>query len=103
MDDADGQAYGARMLRVEAVEQQIAAAREHDQQRSACDDCHLDELTGGDAQHVADEDVVEVLFGLDLGEQHQPEAEHAREHDAHHRVLLHAAVRFEVAGRDSAE
>ena len=62
----------------------------------------LDEIARGHAEHVAEQDVVEMLVGLDLGEEHETEAEHAGEHDAHHRVLLHAAVLLEVAGRQRA-
>ena len=55
------------------------------------------------AEHVAEQDVVEMNLGLDLGVEHDAEAEHAGEHDAHHRVLLDAAVLLEVAGRQRAE
>ena len=43
-----------------------------------------------------------MLIGLHLGEEHEAETEHAGEHDAHHRVLLHAAVLRQVARRQSA-
>ena len=51
---------------------------------------------------IAEQNMVEMLVGLDLGEQHQAETEHAGEHDAHHRVFLHAAVLLEIAGQQRA-
>ena len=43
-----------------------------------------------------------MLVGFDLGEDDQSEAEHAGEHDPHHRILLHPAVLLQIAGQKSA-
>ena len=55
------------------------------------------------AKHVAEQNVIEMHVALDLDVEHQPEPEHAREHDPHHRVLLDAAVLLEEAGRQRAD
>ena len=55
-----------------------------------------------DAQHIAEKDVVQVLIGLDFGEQDKAEPEHAGEHDAHHRVLFDPAILLEIAGHQRA-
>ncbi len=102
MQHVDGKADGARMVRIEAIEQEITALGEDDKKRAARDDGRLDKIGGGDAEHIAEQDMVEVLIGLDLGEQHEPEAEHARKHDAHDRVLFYAAVVFQVARKKRA-
>ena len=61
----------------------------------------LDKVAYRDAEHVAEQDVIQVLVGLHLGEEDEAETEHAGEHDAHHRVLLNAAVLRQVARRQS--
>ena len=63
----------------------------------------LDQIAPADAQHVAEQDVVEMHVGLDLGEEHEAEPEHAGEHDAHDGVLLDPAVLLEIAGGERAE
>ncbi len=63
----------------------------------------LDDVARADAEHVAEQDVVEMHVGLDLDVEHEAEAEHAGEHDAHHRVLLDAAVVLQEAGRERAD
>jgi hypothetical protein len=40
-----------------------------------------------------------MLVRLHLREEDQPQPKHAREYDAHHRILFHAAVLLEVAGQ----
>ncbi len=100
MQHVDGKADGARMVRIEAIEQEITALGEDDKKRAARDDGRLDKIGGGDAEHVPNR-IWLVLIGLDLGEQHEPEAEHARKHDAHDRVLFYAAVVFQVANESA--
>lgn len=56
-----------------------------------------------DAQHVAEQYMIEMHVGLDLDVEHQTEPEHARKDDAHHRILLDAAVVLEETRRDRAE
>ncbi len=54
-------------------------------------------------EHVAEQNVIEMHVALDLDVEHEPQAEHAREDDAHHRVLLDAAVVLQEAGRQRAD
>ena len=54
MQHAHGQPDRARVVRVEAIEQQIAPLQQHDQQRAAGDDRGLDEIAPGHAEHVAE-------------------------------------------------
>ncbi len=42
-------------------------------------------------------------IGADLGVHHHPQPEHARKHDAHHRVLLDAAVGVQKPGGQRAD
>jgi hypothetical protein len=49
------------------------------------------------AQHVAEQDVVEVHVGLDGRVEHDPQREHAGEDHAQERVLLDAAVLLQPA------
>ncbi len=67
------------------------------------DDCGLDQVAPGDAEHVAEQDVAEVLVGLDAREHDEADREHAGEDDAHGGVFLDAAVVLEIAGADRGE
>jgi hypothetical protein len=91
------------MLRVEGMQQEVAAEHQDRAGGDRRDDGALADVRPRDAEHVAEQDVVEMHVGLDLGVEHDAEAEHAGEHDAHHRVLLDAAVLLEEAGGERAE
>ena len=67
------------------------------------DDPALKQIRPIHAEHVTEQDVVEMQLRLDLGVEHDAEAEHAGEHDAHDRILLDAAVLLQIAGGERAD
>ncbi|MCY1233767.1 hypothetical protein D9M72_463220 [compost metagenome] len=87
---------------IEGVQQEIAPFDGENTGGDQGDHAGLGDVAPADAEHVAEEDVVEVHVALDLGVEHQPEAEHAGEDHAHHRILLDAAVFLEIAGQKRA-
>lgn len=97
MDEPNRKADGAGVLGIEAIEEEVAPLRQHDEQGHAGDQSGFHDVAPGDAQHVAEQDVVQVLVCLDLGHEHEPKAEHAGEDDAHDSIFFHAAVFLEIA------
>ena len=63
----------------------------------------LADVGPGDAERVAEQDVVEVHVGRGRDVEHDAEREHAGEDDAHGGVLLHPAVVLHEAGGAGAE
>ncbi|MND94253.1 hypothetical protein D3C80_864640 [compost metagenome] len=92
------QANHPGMVGIKTVEHQIFAFQQHHQQRNASHQQRLLQLCVGNAQHIAEQNVAEVLIGIDTGKQHQAKGKHAGENDPHHRVLFHPAVFFQVTG-----
>ncbi len=105
------QADGLCVLPVERIQKQIPA-KEHDRHADKKrDNPRLRDVSPRHAQHVAEQDMVEMHLGLNFGVEQQAEPEHAGEDHAHDRVFLHTAVFFQVtdahnaghAGHESAD
>ena len=96
---------GAGLGGVEGVQQQVAPFQQDraDHAVTAIAIAPSRQVLRADAQHVAEQDVVEMHVGLDLGVKHDAEPEHAGEHHAHHGVLLDPAVVAQIPGRQRAE
>ena len=70
----DRQANHPRMMRIEAVQHEVFTLEQHHRQGDAGDQQGLLQLAVGNAQHVAEQNVAQVLVGIDAREQHQPKA-----------------------------
>jgi len=77
MQQADPQADRSRLCRVEGVQQEIPPFDDEDAGRDRRDERRLGDVAEPDAQHVAEQDVVEMHLGLDFHVEHQSKAEHA--------------------------
>ena len=71
-----------------------APFEQHGQGHGGTDGEGLQQFFAAHPQHVAEQDVGEVLVGFHFGKQHEAERKHAGEHDAHHGVFFEAAVIF---------
>ena len=61
----DRQANHPRMMRIEAVQHEVFALEQHHRQGDAGDQQGLLQLAVGNAQHVAEQNVAQVLVGID--------------------------------------
>ena len=84
------------------MQQEVAPLRQHDGGDWQGDQRRLGNVAPGHAEHVAEQDMIEVLVAVDLDEEHEAQREHAGEDDAHHRILLHPAVLLEIADAEGA-
>jgi len=89
--------------RIEGVKHEVAAFGDDADGHKGGDEGGGQQVCAGYAEHVAKEDVIQMHIGADLGVEHETEAEHAREHDAHDRVLLDAAMLRQKASGEGAE
>ena len=103
MQQLDPQADRLRLRGVEGMQQEILPFDADHRRGEQRDRGSARDVGPGDAEHVAEQDMVEMHVGLDLDVEHEAKPEHAREDHAHHRVLLDPAVLLQEAGRGGAD
>ena len=86
------QPHRLRKARVEGVQHEVAALDQQHGGNHHREDSDLPDVRPGHAQHVTEEDMVQVGIRRRNRNQHQTEREHGREHDADRGVLAHAAA-----------
>ena len=82
--DADRSGVG----RVEAEQQEIAAQNQQNGGHRCRDQQRLLDVTGGDPEHVAKENMGQVDVAAGLGDQHQSESKETGEDKTDHGVFL---------------
>ena len=90
------------MLLVERMQQEVLAQGHQEGEACQRDQARFQEVARQDAEHVAEQDVVEMHIALHLYVENEAQPEHAGKDDAEHRVFLDAAVFLEEAGRERA-
>ena len=103
MQQPAAQSAGLRLLRVKGVQQKITPLKPDNQCYSQCDQRRLRNIAGGNSQHIAKQNMIEMHLRLNRHVQHQARAKHPGKHDAHDRIAFNAAVIVEIAGGDGAE
>ena len=93
--DADRTGVGG----IKAEQQQIAAQDQQHPRHHSGDQQGLLDIAGGDAQHIAKQDVGEIDVAAGFRHQHQAQGEESREHQADHGVFLDAGFLLHKADR----
>ena len=103
MQQPAAQSAGLRLLRVKGVQQKIAPLQADNQRNRQRDQRRLYNIAGGNTQHIAKQNMIEMHLRLNRHVQHQARAKHPGKHDAHDRIALNTAVIVEITGGDGAE
>jgi hypothetical protein len=67
---------------IEGVQKQVFPAQADRRCHQRRDDCTLHQIARADAEHVAEQDMVEVQIRLYAGVKDDPKSEHSRKYDA---------------------
>ena len=92
MQEPDLQSDRRGLHGVEGLQHQVAPAWQDEEADGEPGKPCCPEVFAAHAEHVAEEDVIEMHVAVGRGVEDDAEAEHAREDDAHDRVALDAAV-----------
>ena len=99
MEHIGAQSDRPGMTGIKAVEQEVAAQREHDGQSQPAHDQRVPQIPRRQPEDVAKQDVVEMQVAFHLRENHEPKRKQPCEHHAHHGIFLHPGVGLDVTGR----
>ena len=103
MQQPAAQSAGLRLLRIKGVQQKITPLKPDYQRNRQRNQRRLYNIAGGNTQHVAKQNMIEMDLRLNRHVQHQARAKHPGKDDAHDGITLNAAVIVEITGGDGAE
>ena len=98
MEERRAQPDGPRVPGIKTIEQQVAPQHEDYPERKPGYDQGVAQITGSQPEDISKQNVVQMQVALHLRKNHEAKRKQPSEHHAHHRIFLHAAVGFDVAG-----